>query len=477
MKQWLSNLRQTHTTVARQLRMLIICSIVPFAILTMLALYMLGLLNREYAVTLQNATTASEFNIDFKDKLDLDMYHYVAQSSSMDHLPMEEVERARSVLVRLQQSTTQSENRWRLRSMLNLTDRLQERMQDIAETKSYDERMQKLENDIYIITGLIGSYMHAYLYDEVYALASLQKQIDERSQMSMIGLVGGGIVIGALVVVLALRFSKDLTRPISDLHHKVTRIGRGDFAVLPVPTHNEELQALDKGFDHMVEQITLLLQQTREDEKALRRAELELLQAQINPHFLYNTFDSIIWLAEMQKYELVVQITTDLSHFFRYSLANGKDIITLEEECKQVQSYLHIQQVRYQDILQYEMDIPTQLYGYQIPKLTLQPLVENALYHGLKNKRGGGKITICARVVGQDIRLQVRDNGAGMQPQQFAALCAGVYENRHTGLGLANVHKRIRLYCGDSYGLAFESVPEGGTVVTVRIPKENQLPS
>ena len=126
----------------------------------------------------------------------------------------------------------------------------------------------------------------------------------------------------------------------------------------------------------------------RDDQNALRRAELELLQAQINPHFLYNTFDSIIWLAEAGKNREVVEMTTNLSVFFRNSLSKGRDIITLAAEKQQVESYLKIQKVRYRDILQYHINIPKELLDYTLPKLTLQPLVENALYHGIKNRRG-----------------------------------------------------------------------------------------
>ena len=161
--------------------------------------------------------------------------------------------------------------------------------------------------------------------------------------------------------------------------------------------------------------------------------------------------------------------------FFRNSLSKGRDIITLAAEKQQVESYLKIQKVRYRDILQYHIDIPEGLLGYTLPKLTLQPLVENALYHGIKNRRGMGVITITAREEGDDILLAVQDNGAGMSAEQLAALRAGVYEDRHTGLGLVNVHKRIRLYCGEAYGLSFESENEKGACVTVRIPKQTQL--
>ncbi|MDO4174773.1 MAG: ATP-binding protein, partial [Eubacteriales bacterium] len=166
-----------------------------------------------------------------------------------------------------------------------------------------------------------------------------------------------------------------------------------------------------------------------------------------------------------------VQMTTALSNFFRHSLSNGADVIPLGTEKQQVESYLEIQQVRYRDILDYEIDIPDTLLAYPIPKLTLQPLVENALYHGIKNKRGGGIIAIVAYDCDTRIEIVVTDNGGGMSQEQLEQLRAGVYEDRRDSFGLKNVHQRLRLYCGEQAGLVFESEEGEGTMVTVCLPK------
>lgn len=171
-------------------------------------------------------------------------------------------------------------------------------------------------------------------------------------------------------------------------------------------------------------------------------------------------------------------MVNSLSSFFRISLSKGKDIIPLESEVSHVNSYLEIQQIRYSDILKYDIQVPDELKQYYVPKLILQPLVENALYHGIKNRRGIGTIHIRGEEDHGDIVLTVSDNGAGMDEDQVQALQAGIYQDRHTGLGLVNVHKRIRLYCGDRYGLLFTSKKGEGTSVSLRLPKtlrpENQ---
>lgn len=284
-----------------------------------------------------------------------------------------------------------------------------------------------------------------------------------------------GLFTMVITLISAAHISRGITQPVQALCGKAEKLGAGDFTVRPLETQYTEIKTLDDGFNEMTSQINQLLEREKENQTALRRAEFELLQAQINPHFLYNTFDSIIWLAEMQKNKQVVQMTTALSKFFRYSLSNGADVISLGTEKQQVESYLEIQQVRYRDILEYEIDIPDTLLSYPIPKLTLQPLVENALYHGIKNKRGGGVIAIVAYDCDTRIEIVVTDNGGGMSQEQLKQLRAGVYEGRSGSFGLKNVHQRLRLYCGEQAGLIFESEEGEGTTVTVCLPKQNQL--
>ena len=466
---------KTRSTLRRQLRVLLIVVAVPFIVLIAVLLFMLYSFNHEYDVTLQNATTASEFNFDFKDNLDLAMYYYVVGSKNIDHLPLDDVEHAESVIRRLQETTTQKENQWRIRSMLNLCRRLSECMIEIQNTRDYDSRMDQLENNTYIITALIEAYMHDYIYDEVRELSALQQQISKRVVTTVF--VTSLISMAFLFFMLwySLRFTKSITKPVNELCKKVERLGTGDFTIVPVKTNNEEIKTLDDGFNEMIGRINSLLENAMEDQNALHRAEMELLQAQINPHFLYNTFDSIVWLAESKRTDEVVEMTTSLSTFFRNSLSKGQDIISLESELQHGESYLKIQQIRYRDILDYKISIENELLQYTIPKLTLQPIIENALYHGVKNKRGKGTITVSGDSTGDEVFIRIQDNGAGMSRQQLEMLRAGVYEDRHPGIGLVNVHKRLRMYFGEPYGLTFESQEDEGTIVTVHISKKNQL--
>jgi two-component system sensor histidine kinase YesM len=227
----------------------------------------------------------------------------------------------------------------------------------------------------------------------------------------------------------------------------------------------------------MVGKIKELLDAKIEEHENLKKAELRALQAQINPHFLYNTLDTIIWMAEARRVDQVVELVRVLSRFFRITLSKGKDWITVREEIEHVESYLAIQKIRYRDILDYQIDVPDDMRDGQMLKLTLQPLVENALYHGIKNKRKGGVIMVRSRRLdGNLLEIQVEDNGIGMTQEQLAQVRALLDAESagavvaESGYGINNVNQRIKLYYGQEYGLAIESEYLQGTRVSLVIP-------
>ena len=471
-------MRPSGRTIKQHIDRLLLTMALVMGVLIAAILIVFFSINGQYTIALQNANTAAAFNTAFKDNLDSEMYNLVIQPWSpdaVDALPMQELDDAVAVLHRLEGTTVLRDNQWRIRSMLNMCENLRGYMLEIAAEASYDARMDLLERNIRGETGLtvlIETYMHDYIDEEVRELARMQGII--RRQV----IYAGGFMLAAIAVLMALmlmyslRTTRRITEPMRALTDKAQRFGRGDFTPAPVETGIAELQTLDLGFDEMADQVKTLMEKRIEDQRSLHRAELELLQAQINPHFLYNTLDSIVILAENHREEEVVDMVTSLSSFFRVSLSRGKDIIPLADEVHHVTSYLQIQQVRYSDILIYEIDIPEALLSHRVPKLVLQPLVENALYHGIKNRRGVGHIRITGEKRGEDLLLKVIDDGMGMDEAQLRQLQHGVYQDRHTGLGLVNVHKRIRLYCGEPYGLSFESRVGAGTTVYVLLPGE-----
>ncbi len=221
--------------------------------------------------------------------------------------------------------------------------------------------------------------------------------------------------------------------------------------------------------------IEALVLKIKEDERKMHYADLRLLQEQINPHFLYNTLDTIIWLIEGKKTDQAVNMVSSLSDFFRLVLSKGKEFITIQEEEQHIRSYLEIQKVRYGDIMDYEITIDKELYPYKILKLTLQPLVENALYHGIKYKRAKGIIRIHGNMENDIIHFSVSDNGVGMAIEELERLRKDIErpcKESEKGFGLANVNERIRMNYGQEYSMKINSNENQGTHIDIRIPVE-----
>lgn len=274
--------------------------------------------------------------------------------------------------------------------------------------------------------------------------------------------------------------SARLIRPIRQLKETMRLAASGDLDVKVLNEGTDEIADLGLSFNIMLKKIKMLLEKSIEEQEQLKKAELRTMQEQINPHFLYNTLDTIVWMAEAKKSEGVIDVTKALSHFFRLTLSKGKDWVTLQDEIEHIRNYMMIQQMRYRDILDFEFVINDDILPYKILKLSLQPLVENAIYHGIKNKRGKGIIRIMADFEHTgDIVIHIHDNGIGISPEKLANLQSKFTSKRYEpvntsdqedGFGLSNVHQRIRLHYGEPYGLYIHSWYGSGTHVSLTIP-------
>lgn len=467
---------QQEISIESRLRRLLLLFFLPLVAMIVALLLLMLSYNREYNELLHNVTAASEFNQDFKQDIDLKMYYYVIGSQYSEGLPIQDVDDAIAIAEGLLETTGEKESRKAIQSVLSLSENLKNKMYLIQATDSYDERQSQLENNIYIITDLIQEYMYDYLYSEAYNLDTLQTAMTARIYQTTVLVSLGILAVLCVLLRQSLRFSRTITAPISALCARVEAIGQGDLSVqTPVAAKEYEIQTLSDGFEQMVSRLNQLMEDVRQEQTRLRSAELALLQAQINPHFLYNTLDTIIWLIETDRNQEATEMVGSLSTFFRASLSQGRDIITLSEEERHVRAYLEIQQVRYRDILDYTIDIDPALAACRLPKLTLQPLVENALYHGIKCKRGPGRITITGREEGELVILTVSDDGAGMAPERLEQLRQSLTrEGEKVGFGLRTVHQRLQLLFGAPYGLSLQSEPGAGAVITVTIPQQRE---
>ena len=481
-------------SLATKIRYSYLVLLVPIVLFLIFCFYNLWVSNRNYEDMINSTLVASEFSLDFKKDFDYKTYLLIVENKSVEEAGLDEIlAEANRVVNGLEQLTMSGENMERLLSVKKYLSNLESyknRIEDnLAEGNRYEDNIEIWENDVQIVTTLVRETIFQYIYYEVrdiqQARAEYQEFYWDMIRFSLIAF----ICIILLIIFLSYYIPQSITRPIRELSEVANSVAGGNLAVRFDVRTGAEVQVLSDSLNAMIEEITALLEQVKQEQIRLRKAEFELLQTQINPHFLYNTLDAIVWLAEAGEQKKVVNMVGSLSDFFRTSLNQGKVIVSIREELQHVRSYLEIQQVRYQDILQYEIDVPETLYDYRIPKITIQPLVENALYHGIKNKRGPGRIVITGKSESRGFRIRVEDNGIGISEERLEQVREGMVHEEPSQkniYGLYNVNERIRLNFGEEYGITIESVYGKGTVVDIILPyllpelgdfEKNQLPS
>jgi two-component system sensor histidine kinase YesM len=277
-----------------------------------------------------------------------------------------------------------------------------------------------------------------------------------------------------ITILIAKIISNYITSPIRILEKQMESIHKETFIPQPIERASLEVKSLSNSFVEMSKRMKALLEKIIEEQELIRKSELDALQAKINPHFLYNTLDSVIWLAEQGDDEGVITLVTALSNLFRISISKGHEVITLEEELEHCRNYLVIQQMRYVDKFSFNISIEDDIKDCQTIKLITQPIVENSIYHGIKYLMDPGIIDIKAKKYETNkIQIIIKDNGNGMSEEVRKSLLTTDKKKHLTdgnGIGVYNVNMRLKLAFGDEYGLNIESEIEEGTIVTITIP-------
>ena len=291
------------------------------------------------------------------------------------------------------------------------------------------------------------------------------------------------VITAIVLVVVALLISRFIARsitfPIQKLRDSMKQVQEGDFSISDVVVDSRnEIGSLTKSFDVMTHKIQELMEQNVRDQEEKRKSELKALQSQINPHFLYNTLDSIIWMAEGKKNEEVVLMTASLARLLRQSISNEDEVVPIAQEIEYAKGYLTIQKMRYKDKLEFQIEVDPSIMHITLIKLVLQPIIENAIYHGLKYKESKGLLIVKGFMRNGNAVLQVIDDGVGMDEETLKHIYDKHKVNyQSNGVGVYNVQKRLKLYYGNDYGIVYESEPGKGTTATITIPgtQEGQL--
>ncbi|MFG6395258.1 MAG: histidine kinase [Lachnospiraceae bacterium] len=483
-------------SLSRSLTSISIAAIVPMFILSSYLLWALSSAINAYSGINNNISYANKYVMDFKERIDYTMYLAVIGNKSIDEIetgkttvngiitvnPYSYIQELESACNKLSLNATVPGNTNEVKRVKNTLNSLGKSIfnleNSIKKGGLYEKNMDTLDRDIYVLTSLVQSGLQNYIYTETTNFENVKAGLDKKNRMMVTTCLITLLIVIVISAFLTTRAVKSVTIPVRKLCAQTSKVAKGDFTANTKVESVGEIALLTRNFNNMTQEIGHLVEDIKRNKENIHLIEMKLLQAQINPHFLYNTLDTIVWLAEEKKTKEVVSIVTYLSDFFHTTLSKGKDFITIQEEELHVSSYMKIQKFRYQDVMDYEIHIDKELYPYIIPKLMLQPLAENALLHGVRNKRGGGHIYITGTKDNDRIIFQVKDDGRGMKPEELEKLKQGIENNKlettdNSGFGIVNVNQRIQNYYGKEFGISFESEFGKGTTVTIIIAAKN----
>ena len=439
---------------------------IPIAFIIIYLLFVMKWQNDKYGSIVKNISIATEFNFKFKENVDHKMYRVVIGADTIENQnPYEDLEYANKIFEKLLETNNKDEGINRPKGLIILLNLLKKQIDNIGKSdiyKDYNKNIDSLEYDIRVTTELIEDTVNDYIYEETKELNIVSVKI--RNQMAVIFMLS--IISVFLILYFTLYMYKKVSRhiaaPIINLCN-YTKRSENDLLENNPESSILEIDELSENFNNKIIRI----------------------KSQINPHFLYNTLDTVVWMAEAGDSKKVVDMITALSSFLRIGLNNGKRFIQIREEIRHIENYLKIQKFRYEDILEYSIDIEDNLFDIRILKLLLQPIVENALYHGIKYKRSGGKISVKGYRKDEHIILQVTDNGIGIEAKKLESLKniikseyideIDIVKSSKESFGLYNVAERIRLYYGNEYGLNIDSTENIGTTVSIILPVESDL--
>lgn len=306
----------------------------------------------------------------------------------------------------------------------------------------------------------------------IVAVSFVDELIEDRLKDCLILLAGLLLIVLAATIVSSVVLSRYISRPIHSLNKAMGEFEANAEGFSYEPVYGSlEVTSLSNAFGHLVIRIQELMNKVRNEEIVLRKTELRALQAQVNPHFLYNTLDSIAWMCEEGRTKDAVEMVNALARLFRISISKGHELIPVEKEVEHAKSYLQIQKFRYKNQFQYSFEVQESCLGYYCNKITLQPIIENAIYHGLNRMIDEGFIEIRIFEDGDDVVFTVEDNGVGMTKEQCESILHKEVKGQTGGIGIKNVNDRVKIYFGEQYGMKIESELDEGTKVSIRMPK------
>ena len=321
----------------------------------------------------------------------------------------------------------------------------------------------------YLITNCVLKNHNWYLINRIGI-----RELTSGIRLLLSAIILAGILCILLSVAIIRKIVKWITRPLEELAETAGQFRKENLKVRCPVTTKDEIGELAGVFNEMLQRIEYQMENIRQVQKEKRKYELALIQAKIKPHFLYNTLDLIYIFCQMKNTQGAAKVTKAMADYYRTSLSSGREIINIGEEVKNISSYLLIQKERYSNKIDFQIEVDPSIYHYAIPKMTLQPLVENAIYHGLKTRKEKGNIYVKGWSENELIHLLIEDDGVGMSEEKIKEVMENEDDMKKGHFGLSSVHRRIQIYYGAEYGIRIESKEQVGTKILIRLPQKEE---
>ncbi len=481
---WSISMEKKSKSLKKSLRFSLVVIILLMVIPTMYSIVMFRFYTVRYDRIIMNVSSANSLSKVAKEELEGEIWDVVSGLKSFNEGRQYQLLRQVRVGIADMREGTSEEN-LEILEVASRTEKTLERYVELLGSQIVKQdpvsKNEEVMEQIRGVSSVLNDVFQSYIVAEIESAESANRNI----RLLSFNLFWIQLAISALAFLIAMyafsNLSRSISRPVHDMEVLSSRIANGDLKARADPPCIVELDNLAANLNIMAGRIQSLIDENVREQKNLQKAEMKALQAQITPHFLYNTLDTIVWLAEDNDMDEVVEITKAFSAFFRISLSRGHDWISLSQEMEHAASYLKIQGIRYRDILEYRIECDEGIEDVPVLKLLLQPLVENAIYHGIKNKRGRGRILVSARKVaafGEEdggVRFCVEDNGIGFNEDRMREVLAELSSNDGEDLkavyGLYNVNKRLRLYYDGMVSLEIQSRSGEGASVSFVVPR------
>lgn len=454
--------------------------VIAMTLIPLLFLSLFFLINiRQYQQIIENVNQANTIKSQALNDIEITVWYLVTGKEQEDTDANQLIYDYQSSLLELKQHSNSTEQKQSLDVAIRILDTIDHYTWQIKSNITNQEPVadsEQLFDEIQDVNSLLSDTLQEYVVGEINLAKAKSESISQTIYLTLV--VEIILVIGLLLLASynRRRLDQRIKEPLYQITQMVSEVAQGNLDVQLTDPGIEEFDQLVDGLNIMSDQINLLLEQNTQKQRELARSEMKVLQAQINPHFIYNSLDAILSLAQKGDNETVAEIIFALSNFFKITLNNGNEWITVAREITHVKSYLDILKIRYGPILQYMIEMDDAIAENTVLKMILQPLVENAMYHGIKNNRRRGMITVKAIEQGESLQFQVIDNGLGMTPENLRLVQANLEQSNDQelegGYGLYNVARRIRLYYGAQGTITVTSELKKGTSVTIMIPKQ-----